>query len=172
MKFIVRSTAGHQGKILSVDAQEETVAIHSPSGSLLGSVPWRAIIERAVQPADEGGCAYARNYPRAPLALKVRYSTPEGKQIDSLTGGVGGGGLFIESSDPLGLGTLLTVEFSLPHRPTQKLKATGKVAWTRKKPERYLLFPGMGIQFTEIEAEAQKDLIELVESLNRARRSP
>lgn len=171
MKFVVRSTAGHQGKILSVDAQEETVAIHSPPGSLLGSVPWSAIIDRAIQHIGEGDYTYARNYPRAPLALKVRYFTPEGKQIDSLTGGVGGGGLFIESSDPLALGTMLTVEFSLPHRPAQKRQATGKVAWARKKPEGYLLFPGMGIQFTEIEVEAQKDLMELVEGLNRSRRS-
>ena len=171
MKFTVQTTAGHQGKILSVDAQDETVVIHSPSGNLLGSLPWSAVIDRAIHHFDDGDYAHARNYPRTPLALKIRYSTPDGKQIDSLTGGVGGGGLFIESSDPLAPGTMLTVEFALPHRPAQKLKATGKVAWTRKRAERYLLFPGMGIQFIEIEEQAQKDLIELVEGLNRARLS-
>lgn len=171
MKFVVQSTGGHQGKSLTIDAQEETIWIHSSSGKLLGNLPWSAVIDRAVQNFDDGDNAHIRNYPRTPLALKIRYSTPDGKQIDSLTGGVGGGGLFIESSDPLAPGTEVRVEFSLPHRPTQKLIARGKVAWTRKKPERYLLFPGMGIQFTEIEEEAQKELIELVEALNRNRLS-
>ncbi|MGA6827612.1 PilZ domain-containing protein [Nitrospira sp. NS4] len=171
MKFTVQSTAGHKGKSLSFDAQWETVLVHAPSGDLLGILPWSAIIDRAIQNFDDREYAHSRNYPRTPLALKIRYSTPEGRQIDSLTGGIGGGGLFIESSEPLPPGTMLTVEFALPHRPGQKLRATGKVAWTRKKPERYLLFPGMGIQFIEIEEEAQKDLIELVEALNRNRLS-
>ena len=171
MKFIVQATAGHLGKSLSFDPQGETVLIHAPSGDLLGSLSWGAIIDRAVQHDDDGDYAHSRNYPRTPLALKIRYSTPEGKQIDSLTGGVGGGGLFIESSEPLATGTRLTVEFALPQRPTETLKAVGKVAWTRKKPERYLLFPGMGIQFMEIEEQAQKDLNALVEALNRTRLS-
>lgn len=154
-----------------MDTKSETVLIHSPSGQLVGSLPWSAVIDRAIQHFDDGTYAHGRNYPRTPLALKIRYSTPEGKQIDSLTGGIGGGGLFIESSDPLVPGTILAVEFALPHRPTTRLKATGKVVWTRIKPERYLLFPGMGIQFIEIEDQAQRDLIELVEALNRNRLS-
>ncbi len=169
MKFPIRKTVAHQEKTLTMDTQAETVLIHSPSGQLIGSLPWSEIVQRAIQHFDDGDYTHARNYPRTPLALKIRYATPDGKQIDSLTGGVGGGGLFIESSDPLTPGTIVTVEFALPHRPDHKLKATGKVAWTRNKPERYLLFPGMGIQFMEIEEQAQKDLIELVEALNRNR---
>ena len=171
MKLTVHSTTDHQNKSLPFDTQGETVLIHAPSGALLGSLPWGAIIDRAIQSFDDSEYAHSRNYPRTPLAIKIRYSTPEGKQIDSLTGGIGGGGLFIESSEPLAPGTMLTVEFTLPHRPTQKLTAKGKVAWTRNKPERYLLFPGMGVQFIEIEEQAQKDLIELVEALNRNRLS-
>ncbi|MBL8052947.1 MAG: PilZ domain-containing protein, partial [Nitrospira sp.] len=110
-----------------------------------------------------------RAQPRAPLALKVRYTTPEGKQFDSLTGGIGGGGLFIESGAPLSPGTELTVEFALPDRPTEKLKAKAKVAWARHKPERYLLFPGMGIQFMDLDEKIREDLVSLVEALNRSR---
>ena len=113
--------------------------------------------------------AHSRVHPRAPLAIKVRCSTTDGRNFDSLTGGIGGGGLFIESATPLAPGTELKVEFSLPDRPNQKFETRAKVAWTRKKPERYLLFPGMGVQFTEIAPETQARLIELVESLNRAR---
>jgi hypothetical protein len=57
----------------------------------------------------------------------------------------------------------------LPDRPADKYKTKAKVAWTRAKPERYLLFPGMGVQFTEIEDEAQQRLIDLVDALNRSR---
>ena len=87
----------------------------------------------------------------------------------SLTGGISGGGLFIESSAPLAPGTELKVEFALPDRPSQKFETRAKVAWARSKPERYLLFPGMGIQFTDIDPEAQARLIDLVASLNRTR---
>jgi type IV pilus assembly protein PilZ len=61
------------------------------------------------------------------------------------------------------------VEFALPDRPWEKLKVKAKVAWTRNKPERYLLFPGMGVQFTEIDEKAQSVLVDLVEALNRSR---
>jgi uncharacterized protein (TIGR02266 family) len=106
------------------------------------------------------------------LAVKVKHTTPEGKQFDSLTGGIGGGGLFIESSQPLAPGTELAVEFALPDRPWEKHKAKAKVAWTRNKPERFLLFPGMGVQFTEIDDKSRHELVELVLALNRSRATP
>jgi uncharacterized protein (TIGR02266 family) len=120
------------------------------------------VIERIVNADDDVRFAHARAHARAPLAVKVKYTTPEGKQFDSLTGGIGGGGLFIESSQPLAPGTELAVEFALPDRPWEKHKAKAKVAWTRNKPERFLLFPGMGIQFTEIDDKSRHDLVELV----------
>jgi uncharacterized protein (TIGR02266 family) len=169
MKFLVIFTAGHQGKSLVIDVEQETINVHDASGQLLGNVPWGAIIEQVLASDDDARFAHARAHPRAPLAVKVRYTTPEGKQFDSLTGGVGGGGLFIESSTPLAPGTELSVEFALPDRPWEKLKAKAKVAWTRNKPERYLLFPGMGVQFVDIDEKAQDLLVELVEALNRSR---
>jgi type IV pilus assembly protein PilZ len=169
MKLPVISTTGHQGKSLTIDVEQERILIRDTSGALLGAVPWGAIIERVLSCDDDARFAHCRAHPRAPLAVKVRYTTPEGKQFDSLTGGVGGGGLFIESGTPLAPGTELTVEFALPDRPWEKLKVKAKVAWTRNKPERYLLFPGMGVQFTEIDEKAQSVLVDLVEALNRSR---
>ncbi len=91
MKHPVVSTAGHQGKYLVVDADQEMILIHDPSGTLLGGIPWGHIIDRLLASDDDTRFAHCRTHPRAPLALKVRYSTPEGKQFDSLTGGIGGG---------------------------------------------------------------------------------
>lgn len=169
MKLPVITTAGHEGKTLEMNADQEVITLHSATGELLGGLPWGTVIEQILSSDDDVRFAHARAHPRAPLAVKVRYTTPEGKQFDSLTGGIGAGGLFIESSTPLAPGTELYVEFALPDRPWEKLTAKAKVAWTRNRPERHLLFPGMGVQFTNIDEKARKELIELVEALNRSR---
>jgi type IV pilus assembly protein PilZ len=169
MKIPVVFTAGHQGKSLVIDSKLETITVHDSSGQMLGAVSWGAVIERVLASSEDVRFAHCRTQPRAPLALKVRYTTPEGKQFDSLTGGIGGGGLFIESGAPLKPGTELTVEFALPGKPWDKLTAKAKVAWVRSKPERYLLFPGMGVQFIELDTEVQNELVGLVEALNRSR---
>lgn len=169
MKFPVTATPQYQGKILGIDCDQETLSLFDDKGRRLGIVSWGTIIEHILSIDEESGFAHSRLHPRAPLAIKVHCVTPEGKHFDSLTGGIGGGGLFIESSTPLPPGTELRVEFALPDRPGEKFETRAKVAWIRSKPERYLLFPGMGIQFTDIDQNAQKRLIDLVESLNRTR---
>ena len=172
MKFPVIATPGHQGKSLEIDPVREVISLQNGNGAVLGAVSWSDVIERIVNTDEDLRFAHARAHARAPLAVKVKYMTPEGKQFDSLTGGIGGGGLFIESSQPLAPGTELAVEFALPDRPWEKHKAKAKVAWTRNKPERFLLFPSMGIQFTEIEDKSRHDLVELVSALNRSRVTP
>lgn len=169
MKFPVIMTEGHQGKILEMNADQEGVTLHSATGKLVGILSWGAVIEQILARDEDMRFTHARFHSRAPLAMKIHYTTPEGKQFDSLTGGIGPGGLFIESSAPLAPDTELSVEFSLPDHPRKKYTAKGKVVWTRAKPERHLLFPGMGVQFTDIDEKARKDLLELVEALNRAR---
>jgi type IV pilus assembly protein PilZ len=169
MKFSITMSPGHEGKSLEMDTKQEVILLHGSNGTLLGAVSWKELIDRIIASDDDTRFAHARTHARAPLAVKVKYTTPEGKQFDSLTGGIGGGGLFIESSQPLAPGTELSVEFSLPDRPWEKHKAKAKVAWTRNKPERFLLFPGMGVQFTDIDEKARLELVELVAALNRTR---
>lgn len=169
MKFSVLATEGHKGKVIEMNTDQEVVTLHSATGDLLGALSWGAVIEQILASDDDVRYAHMRSHPRAPLALKVHYTTQEGAQFESLTSGIGAGGLFIESSAPLAPGTELSVEFSLPDHPWAKYKAKAKVAWTRNKPERHLLFPGMGIQFTDIDEKARKELIELVDALNRSR---
>jgi len=172
MKFPVITTEGHEGKVLEMNAGQEMVTLHSAKGELLATLPWGVVIEQILAGDDDLRFGHARSHPRAPLAVKVRYTTPEGGQFDSLTGGIGTGGLFIESSTPLSPGTELSIEFALPDHPLEKHKAKAKVAWTRNKIERHILFPGMGVQFIEIEEKARKELGELIGSLNRSRVTP
>lgn len=169
MRFPVTTVQEHVGKVLEIDCDQETLSLIGEKGQPLGTVGWGTLIERILATDEDTRFAHSRAHPRAPLAVKVRCTTPEGKHFDSLTGGIGGGGLFIESSSPLTPGTELTVEFALPDRPTDKYRAKAKVAWTRAKAERYLLFPGMGVQFTEIDEDARHRLIELTNALNRSR---
>jgi uncharacterized protein (TIGR02266 family) len=168
MKFPVTATIGHQGKALIIDPDLETIIVEDASGNVLGDMPWGAVVEHVLAD-EETKFDHCRAHPRATLAVKVRCSTTDGQDFESLTGGIGGGGLFIESSSPLALGSELSLEFALPDRPLEKLKAKAKVVWVRNKPERYLLFPGMGVQFVEIDEQAQGHLIELVDALNRSR---
>jgi type IV pilus assembly protein PilZ len=169
MKFPVITTEGHEGKVLEMNAGQEMVTLHSATGALLATLPWGTVIEQMLAGDDDVRFGHARSHPRAPLAVKVRYTTPEGGQFDSLTSGIGTGGLFIESSAPLSPGTELSIEFALPDHPWEKHKAKAKVAWTRNKIERHIMFPGMGVQFVEIDEKARKDLGELIGSLNRSR---
>ena len=169
MKFPVITTEGHEGKVLEMNAGQEVVTLHSAAGELLVTLRWGVVIEQMLASDDDARFGHMRSHPRAPLAVKVRYTTPEGGQFDSLTSGIGTGGLFIESSAPLSPGTELSIEFALPDHPWVKHRAKAKVAWTRNKIERHILFPGMGVQFTEIDEKARKELVELVGALNRSR---
>lgn len=161
------STGSHQGKSLDVDS--ETITVLGPDGERIGTLTWETIIDHIVASAFDARLKKARKLPRTPLAVKVWYRTPDGKHFESLTEGIGGGGLFIESSTQFPPGTEIEVEFSLPDRPTERLRAKGQVAWVRTKPERYTFFPGMGVKFTEIPENARERVMEVVQSLTQSR---
>jgi uncharacterized protein (TIGR02266 family) len=152
-----------------MNANQEVVTLHSATGELLGALSWGTVIEQILATDDDARFAHARAHPRAPLAMKVHCTTPDGKQFDSVTGGIGAGGLFIESSTPLPPGAELSIEFALPDRPWKKHKAKAQVAWTRSMPYRHLLFPGMGVKFVDIDEKTRIELDELVDALNRSR---
>ncbi|GKS56629.1 hypothetical protein YTPLAS18_01560 [Nitrospira sp.] len=169
MKFPVLSTDAHQGKTLEIDCDRETLTLLGHQGESLGSLTWAWVIDRILSNNEVDAFAHCRAYPRAPLAIKVACETEDGHRFESLTGGIGGGGLFIESSSPLAPGSELVLEFSLPDSPGRTISAKAKVVWRRHKVERLLMFPGMGLQFTDIRDEARDQIVTLVEALNRGR---
>jgi len=171
MRLPIIASELHQGKVLDVDCEQETMTLLNAEGQPLGTISWDVVIDLIRSCNGQEGTRHVRNYPRAPLALRVKYSTADGKAYDGLTGGIGGGGMFIESSMPLPVGAELSVEFALPDRPLETIKAKGKVAWNRAKPDRFTLYPGMGIQFTDIPQGARENVIDLVNSLIQARQS-
>ncbi len=169
MNLPISATAAHQGKALELDSERETITLRGLNGEHLGTVTWGAIIDYIWASENQDRNRYLRAEVRAPLAVKVRYWAPDSAKVESLTGGIGGGGLFIESVAPLDVGTEIRMDFALPDRPLEILEAKGRVAWVRAKLERRVHFPGMGVEFTEMSTEARKRVVELVTALNRNR---
>jgi type IV pilus assembly protein PilZ len=168
MRLPVITTLVHKGKALELDCERELITIRGAKGEKLGSVTWASIIEQARPFPDPDRWNELREQPRLSLVLKVRYTTPGGKTVESRAGGIGGGGLFIESISPLPVGTNISLEFALPDRPTDWMHASGIIAWVCPKPDHYTFSPGMGVRFTDIDLEDRARIIELVKSLRGA----
>lgn len=170
MKLPVKITSRQSDLSLEMDSESETITLIGPSGERLGSVRLEAIIDFVQTAVQEDRSRRLRNYSRCPLALKVTYQTPERNRVEGLTGEIGGGGLFIESNAPLTIGTEIAMDLVLPDDPGVPIRAKGKVAWVRPRQERYVFFPGMGVQFTEIPEKARAQLVDIVKSLVQSRR--
>lgn len=169
MKLSVKHTSRHKGKTLELDDELETLTVVTSTGEKGGSVSWEALIDYVSYYVEEAGPKSLRNHPRSPLAVKVRYQTPDYKCFESITGEIGGGGVFIESSAPARVGDEIEMDLALPDNPTLPIHAKGKVAWVRPRPEHYVFYPGMGVQFTGISEEARARLVDMVRSLKQTR---
>lgn len=170
MKQPIKITSRQSDLSLELDSESEIVTLIRPTGEKIGSIRLDAILEFVQTAVQEDQTRRLRNYPRLPLAVRVTYHTPERGRFEGVTAEIGGGGLFVESSAPLKEGTEIVMEVVLPDEPTKPIRAKGKVAWVRPKQERYVFFPGMGVQFTEISDHARDQLLDMVKSLAHVRR--
>ena len=169
MRLSVKHSSRHRGKKLELDDELETLTVITSTGEKGGSLSWEALIDYVSDNAEETGPKRLRNQPRSSLAVKVRYQTPDYKCFESITGEIGGGGVFIESGAPAKVGDELEMALALPDNPTVPVHVKGKVAWVRSRPEHYVFYPGMGVQFTGISEEARTRLVNLVRSLKQTR---
>jgi len=80
----------------------------------------------------------------------VRYATVEGECFKGQASRIGPDGLFIESSNPLPIGTKIVVEFALPESPLEWLEARSVVAWICPKADQYEFSQGMGVKFVHL----------------------
>ena len=166
----VKVSARHNGKSLHLDNAVETMTLIGPDDEPLGTVSWDAVIDfihnssRTTRPQRP-----PRNYSRSPLAATLRYTMPGSKNSAGVTCEIGGGGIFIETSSPPQIGTMLTLELALPDDPANPISAQGQVAWVRAEEQRHVLYPGMGVQFTEISDESRARIVKMVKSLDHSR---
>lgn len=164
MKYPVSSSLRHRGKVLELDAAREIVTLFGINGEPIGSLSWDFVIDQILAYRKPPVQKEIRSEPRISLAFRVRYNTPEGQRFESRAGGIGGGGLFIESQSPLPVGTKLAMEFSLPEQPAEWLPAKGIVAWVCPKADQYTFSPGMGVRFTEVAQDIRERILALVKS--------
>ena len=165
MKFPIVSSNRHKGKTLEIDASRETITLVGINGEPMGSLTWDFIVDQILAYRKPQQTRDARSEPRISLSIRVKYNTPDGQQFESRAGGIGGGGLFIESSNPLSVGMKLSMEFTLPESPGEWLSAKGVIAWVCPKADQYTFSPGMGVRFTDIATETRNRVLTLVHSV-------
>ena len=165
MKYPVSSSLRHKGKALDLDPTREVITLLGINSEPMGTLSWDFVIDQILAYRKPPASRETRNEPRVTLTFPVKYKTPEGQQFESRAGGIGGGGLFIESLSPLPVGTKLAIEFSLPENPSEWLPAKGLVAWVCPKTDQYTFSSGMGVRFTEINPDTRNRVLELVKSL-------
>jgi len=102
-----------------------------------------------------------RRTPRAPLVVRVAYST-----IDALfsefTRNINEGGLFIETENPPPTDTRVSLQFKLPGSDTP-IQARGRVAWVQ--PAGTGEPAGMGVEFESLGSEARARIDDIVRGL-------
>lgn len=90
----------------------------------------------------------------------VRYTTADGERFRGRASRIGADGLFIESSNPLPIGTKIIVQFALPETPLEWLEAKGVVAWICPKADQYEFSQGMGVKFLELSPTVRKRILQ------------
>jgi len=165
VKYQVVSSLRHKGKTIELDSAREIITLRAINGDSMGNLSWDFVIDQILAYRKPPATRESRSEPRVTLSFRVRYKTPEGQHFESRAGGIGGGGLFIESLTPLAVGTILAMEFSLPENPHEWLPVKGLVAWVCPKADQYTFSPGMGVRFTEIDPDIRSRVVELVKSI-------
>ena len=100
-----------------------------------------------------------RRSPRTPLVVHVRYRT-----VDALfaefSRNINEGGIFIETECPVGLGTLVDLEFELPGQG-EPIGALGRVMRLENGNPR----TGMAVEFEQLDPSARRRIDEFVREL-------
>ena len=150
---------------IELDVAREMIVLLGVNGDVIGSLSWDFVIDQILAYRKVSVQKEVRLEPRISLAFCVRYNSPDGPRFESRAGGIGGGGLFIESQSPLPVGTRLAMEFSFLEKSEEWMPAKGTVAWICPKADQYTFSPGMGVRFTEIAEDVRDRIHELVKTI-------
>jgi type IV pilus assembly protein PilZ len=106
-----------------------------------------------------------RSAPRLPINIRIDYHTVDAF-FSEFAGNINQGGLYIKTMKPLPPGTRLNIQFLLPNN-SRPLQVQGEVVWVNEKTTKGIN-PGMGIRFEALEAEAKRQINDLVRALKVA----
>ncbi|MDB4971816.1 MAG: TolA protein [Myxococcaceae bacterium] len=109
--------------------------------------------------------ADTRKDKRAPVSLKVRFkSATVDEFIEHYSKDVSRGGIYIKSSQPMPVGTLLKFQFQLKDE-SALIRGVGRVVWTRIEEDALAEAPaGMGIKFIKMDNESRAMVERIVDS--------
>ena len=99
---------------------------------------------------------------RVPIQMLVDYKSG-GNYLFDFCRDLGTGGVFIESSKPLPVGSDLELTFTIPDSK-ETLRTSGKVIWSQPPiQDRKEVLPGMGVQFANFSESNRKTLDKFIE---------
>src|SRR5580765_8474813 len=104
---------------------------------------------------------------RARIDLRVAYGTAFDVHTTAYMHDIGHGGVFIRTDNPLEIGAVVDLEFTLADL-FKTIRAQAKVVWSRTEADGDMFPMGMGLTFLEIQPEDQKLLGDYVRKLARA----
>lgn len=103
-----------------------------------------------------------RKFARIPLATQIRVLLPGAEErFQYLLDNLSTGGLFIRTTKPRPIGSMLKFEFSV-RDGGKPIVGAGVVKWIEGDPEK---IPGMGIQFTELNDEGRQEILKVVREM-------
>ena len=94
---------------------------------------------------------------RVPIQLLVDYRSPNGSYLFDFCRDLGTGGVFIQTDNPMPMGSEVSLMFTLPDSK-ETLEATGKVIWVQTDIPGKDIEQGMGVQFDEFSGEQRATL--------------
>jgi type IV pilus assembly protein PilZ len=107
-----------------------------------------------------------RTSKRIPIKLKVDCERQGNFLFENATN-ISEHGIFIETDQPMDPGTMLNLQFTLPHA-SEKVEVLGEVIWTnplRPGPASENPNPGMGIRFVNLKEIDKETILSLVKRL-------
>lgn len=111
-----------------------------------------------------------RGMQRVPIQLLVDYKS-NGNYLFDFCKDLGTGGIFIQTTNPLGQGSDVDLTFTIPDSK-ETLHARGKVIWVQSPVVgRNDLTPGMGVQFADFSSSQRKVLEDFVTRYHKAKES-
>lgn len=108
-----------------------------------------------------------RRFKRLDMDISVYYKKTEGKPEENplysgLAGNISGAGLFLRGINIVPAGTKIDLDIVIPETK-KSISVKGMVMWIADKQLQPELYPGMGVQFLDIDQKTQEELINFID---------
>lgn len=102
-----------------------------------------------------------RIHHRIPVQLLVDFQC-DGNYLFDFCEDLGTGGIFIQTANPLEVGTTIDLTFTLPDSK-KTIQTKGRVIWAQPQTEGTERSPGMGVQFENFDSEQRALVLEFLQ---------